>query len=101
MGDLTFTKKNPNEGEDTVASCSWTDSAGSYPKVTWYKGGSPLIEGELPSRMRITIRREDDTLNSSLEIDEVELSDTGEYTCNASNPVGFAFRCNQLEVQGV
>ena len=44
---------------------------------------------------------EDGTHNSSLEIDEVELSDTGEYTCNVSNPVGFVFRHNRLEVQGV
>ena len=100
LGDLTFTKKNPDEGEETVASCSWTGSPD--PDITWYKDGFPLIEGELPSRMRITRRREDDgTHHSSLEIDGVELSDTGEYTCNVSNPVGFVFRHNRLEVQGV
>ena len=99
MGDLTFTKKSPDEGEDTVASCSWTGSPD--PDITWYKDGFPLIEGELPSRMRIIMRRDDDTHHSSLEIDEVELSDTGEYTCNASNPVGFVFRHNRLEIQGV
>ena len=99
-GDLTFTKKNPDEGEETVASCSWTGSPD--PDITWYKDGFPLIEGELPSRMRITMRKDDDgTQHSSLEINEVELSDTGEYTCNVSNPVGFVFRHNQLEVQGV
>ena len=47
------------------------------------------------------MRIEDGTHHSSLEIDEVELSDTGEYTCNVSNPVGFVFRHNRLEVQGV
>ena len=99
MGNLTFTKKNPDEGEETVASCSWTGNPD--PDITWYKDGFPLIEIDLPSRMRITRRTENGTHHSSLWINEVELSDTGEYTCNVSNPVGFAFRSNQLEVQGV
>ena len=47
------------------------------------------------------MRREDGTHHSSLWIDEVKLSDTGEYTCNVSNPVGFVLRQNQLEVQGM
>ena len=51
--------------------------------------------------MRITLRIEDGTHHSSLEIDEVELSDTGEYTCNVSNSVGSVYRHNRLEVQGV
>ena len=47
------------------------------------------------------MRTEDGTHHSSLEINGVELSDTGEYTCNVSNPVGFVFRHDRLEVQGV
>ena len=99
IGDLTFTKKNPDEGEETVGSCSWTGSPD--PDITWYKDGSPLIEGKLPKRIRITMTTEDGTHQSSLEIDKVELSDTGDYTCNVSNPVGFVFRRNRLEVQGM
>ena len=48
------------------------------------------------------MRRDDDgTHHSTIVYDEVHLSDTGEYTCNVSNPVGFVFRHNRLEVQGV
>ena len=46
-------------------------------------------------------RDDEGTHHSSLEIDEVDLSDTGEYTCNVSNSVGFVFRRNRLEVQGM
>ena len=96
---LTFTKKNPEEGEETIASCSWTGSPD--PEVTWFKDDSPLVETDLPSRMRITAGREGDTLSSSLEIDAVELSDTGQYTCYISNPVKHISRGNRLEVQGM
>ena len=96
---LTFTKKNPEEGEETIASCSWTGSPD--PEVTWFKDDSPLVETDLPSRMRITAGREGDTLSSSLEIDAVELSDTGQYTCNVSNPVKHISRVNRLEVEGM
>ena len=98
MEGLTFTKKNPEEGEETIASCSWTGSPD--PEVTWFKDDSPLVETDLPSRMRITAGREGDTLSSSLEIDAVELSDTGQYTCNVSNPVKHISRVNRLEVRG-
>ena len=69
--------------------------------VTWYKDGSPLREEDLPSRIRITMSREGDNFQSSLEIDEVELSDTGDYSCNVTNPVGSDERLNRLEVQGL
>ena len=45
--------------------------------------------------------REGDNFQSSLEIDGVELSDTGDYACNVTNPVGFVERFNRLEVQGL
>ena len=97
--DLTFTRKNPEEGDETTASCGWTGSPD--PVVTWYKDGSPLDEEELPARIRITMSRDGDMFQSSLQIDNVMLSDTGDYTCNVSNPVGFQFQFNRLEVQGL
>ena len=69
--------------------------------VTWFKDGSPLREEDLPTRIRITEEREGDMFQSSLVIDGVELSDTADYACNVSNPVGSDYRFNRLEVQGI
>ena len=69
--------------------------------VTWSKDGSPLREEDLPARIRITMAREGDMFQSGLEIDAVELSDTADYACNVSNPVGSAYRFKRLEVQGL
>ena len=99
MGDLNFTRKSPDEGEETTASCELRGSP--VPVVTWFKDGTPLREDELPSRMRITeTTSEAGNQRSNLEIAQVELSDTGDYTCNVSNPLGFVTRFKRLEVQG-
>ncbi|CAI8037883.1 Hemicentin-1 [Geodia barretti] len=97
--DLTFTRKNPEEGDETTASCGWTGSPD--PVVTWYKDGSPLDEEELPARIRITMSDDGDIFQSSLQIHNVMPSDTGDYACNVSNPVGTRVQLNRLEVQGV
>ena len=97
--DLTFTRKNPEEGDETTASCGWTGSPD--PVITWYKDGSPLDEEELPARIKITMSSDGDMFQSSLQIHNVMLSDTGDYACNVSNPVGTRVQLNRLEVQGV
>ena len=99
VGLLTFTRKNPEEGDETTASCGWTGIPD--PEVTWYKDGSPLREEELPARIRITMSSDGDMFQSSLQIDNVMPSDTGEYTCNVSNPVGSQSQFSRLEVQGL
>ena len=91
-----FTKINPEEGNETTVSCQWTGRPD--PVVTWYKDGSPLVERYLPFRMRITENRKGDIFYSNMEIHQVELSDSGDYTCNVSNPVGFDTRFNKLKV---
>ena len=99
VGLLTFTRKNPEEGDETTASCGWTGSPD--PEVTWYKDGSPLREVDLPARIRITMSSDGDMFQSSLQINPVEVYDAGNYTCNVSNPVGVDFRTDILEVTGI
>ena len=99
MGDVAFSKINLNEREETTASCEWTGSPD--PVVTWSKDGSPLREEDLPMRIRITLAKEGETFKSNLEIYQAELSDSGNYTCNVSNPVGFDVRFASLDrIQG-
>ena len=49
----------------------------------------------------ITQRTDKGVQLSELHIQSVKLGDAGNYTCNVSNPVGFAFQVKRLEVQGV
>jgi hypothetical protein len=94
---LTFTSKNPQEGDETVASCGWTGSPD--PMVTWYKNGTVLVEDEIPARIRMTVTTEGESQIGKLHFDAVELSDAGNYTCDVRNPVGSQSSGNSLEVR--
>ena len=99
IGDLTFTKNKPKEGEMTVASCEWTGYP--PPNVTWLKDNVTLNEEELPSRINILQTIQDGNQLSQLQIASAEKEDTGDYTCNVTNPVGFDYQIERLEVQGM
>ena len=99
MGDVTFTNANPEEGEETVASCAWTGDPEAT--VTWLKDGEVLDENMLPQHIRITMLTKEGRPASELQFDPVELEDAGQYTCNVSNPIGFDFQMKRLEVQGL
>ena len=93
-GDLTFSKNNPEEGEATTATCTW--SGDPAPTGQWFKDGRLLVESELPGHMRISPV----SSGSVLKIFSVMLIDAGNYTCNVSNLVGFDFQVERLVVQG-
>ena len=100
VDDLTFSKNNPEEGEETVASCTWTGDPD--PTVTWLKNGVVLDENDLPPHFRITLLNKMDGEQSSvLQITSAEKEDTGNYTCHVSNPVGFDYQVTRPEVQGM
>ena len=96
VGDVTFTKNTPEEGETTTATCRWTGQP--EPTVTWYKDGEELVEADLPDHIRIVMSMEDGKKWSELQIEEVQLDDAGNYVCNVSNPVGFDSQTKRLEV---
>ena len=89
--DLTFSNNNPDEGEDIIATCEWTGSP--TPEVTWLKDGVPLVE----DRIRITVTN--NNLLSELQIQDVQLDDTGLYTCSVSNNLGVDSQVRSLEVR--
>ena len=96
MGDLTFTHNNPEEGQGTTATCSWTGSPN--PKGEWLKDDKVLVESDLPDRMRISPLASG--MGSELEISSVRPEDAGDYTCRVINPVGTVFQVKRLEVRG-
>ena len=97
VGDLTFTKNTPEEGEVTTATCRWTGQP--EPTVTWYKDGEELVEADLPGIRIVAVSMEDGEKRSVLQIEKVKLSDAGNYACNVSNPVGFDSQTKRLEVE--
>ena len=99
VGNVAFTKTSPEEGEDTSATCQWEGSP--EPIGRWLKDGVELVEGALPGRIRITGTQNDGLFMSELQIQDVELGDSGTYTCNISNPVDFDYRVTRLEVRGM
>ena len=99
VGDVTFTKNTPEEGEATTATCRWTGQP--EPKVTWYKDGEELVEADLPFYFKIVMSMEDGDKRSELRIKEVQLGDAGNYACNVSNPAGFDYQTKRLEVQAL
>ena len=97
VGDVTFTKNTPEEGESITATCRWTGEP--EPTVTWYKDGEELVEADLSDHIRIVM--DDEDKSSELQIEEVELSDTGNYACNVSNDAGSESQTKRLEVQAL
>ena len=94
VGDVAFTKSTPEEGETTAVTCRWTGQP--EPTVTWYKDGEKLVEADF-DRIRIV----DVTMGRELQIEDVKLSDTGNYVCNVSNAAGFDYQTTTLEVQAL
>ena len=97
VGDVTFTKNTPEEGESTTATCRWTGEP--EPTVTWYKDGKELVEAEVPDHIRIVMTMKDGEKRSELQIEKVEIGDAGNYACNVSNPVGSDSQTKRLEVE--
>ena len=83
----------------TVASCEWTGYP--PPNVTWLKDNVTLNEEELPSRINILQTIQNGNQLSQLQIASAEKEDTGDYTCNVTNPVGYDYQIERLEVQGM
>ena len=60
------------------------------PKITWYKMGEPLTNHDAVANG-----------NSHVTLQDVGVSDEGEYTCVASNAGGNASQTTQLDVHGM
>ena len=99
LAEIAFTSSNPLEDHDTSITCQWQGSPD--PEAIWLKDDVELVEEDLPSRIRITDTDKDGILMSELQIGDVELSDTGDYTCQVSNAVGTVMKITRLEVRGM
>ena len=85
-----------NEGDTASFTCQ---AAGeSVPAISWYFNGTLLVNGleHMISMMSLN----DTTINSILTIINVESSDVGTYTCNATNEVSSDNSSGVLTVNG-
>ena len=92
-----FTRDNPEEGQETTVTCSWTGDPN--PTVKWLKDGVVLVESDLPDHIRISPLASG--MGSKLNIFSVNLDDAGNYTCSVTNSVGNDFMVESLEVRGM
>ena len=81
-----------NEGETASFTCQATGRP--IPTITWYFNGALLMNGN------ISFTSLDDTINSTLSIMNVQSSDVGTYTCNATNVVSSDTSSGVLTVNG-
>ena len=82
---------NHTEGDHFVLVCSFIGTP--PPMVGWQKDGRVFILGEGRSIIN-------STRNSQLEINNLALSDAGEYSCSVTNGVEMDTRSVRLEVRG-
>ena len=94
MGNITFTHDNPEEAQETTATCAWMGDP--YPKGQWLKDGELLEDSDLPDHIKISPLAS--RLGSELEFSPVMKDDAGEYTCSVTNPVGSDYQVKTLRV---
>ena len=81
-----------NEGDTATFTCQATGRP--IPIISWYFNGALLMNGN------ISFTSLNDTINNTLTIMNVQLSDVGTYTCNATNVVSSVTSSGVLTVNG-
>ena len=85
-----------NEGETASFSCQATGEP--VPTISWYFNGNLLVNGieHMISMMSLNTT----TISSTLTVMNVQSSDVGTYTCNATNVVSSDTSSGVLTVNG-
>ena len=85
-----------NEGDTASFICQATGEP--FPTISWYFNGNLLVNGmeHMISMMSLNTT----TINSTLTIMNVQSSDVGTYTCNATNVVSSDTSSGVLTVNG-
>ena len=95
--DLEVMNETLNEGDTASFTCQVT--GGPLPTIAWYFNGALLING-MKRLISIIILNSNITINSILVIMNVQSSDVGTYTCNATNVVSSDTSSGVLTVNG-
>ena len=85
-----------NEGDTTSFTCQATGEP--VPIISWYFNGALLVNGM--EHMISIMALNTTTINSTLTVLNVQSSDVGTYTCNATNVVSTDTSSGVLTVNG-
>jgi len=87
-----------NEGDTTFFTCQATGTPN--PNISWYFNGAPVETTRVNKYMISEMSFNPTTKNSTLKITNVELFDTGTYSCDAVNILGSQINSRVLTVKG-
>ena len=87
-----------NEGAPAFFSCQATGEP--VPTISWYFNGTPVDESNTMNYTISMMSLNTTTINSTLTIMNVQSSDVGTYTCNATNVVSTDTSSGVLTVNG-
>ena len=86
------------EGNTASFACQVTDQP--VPTITWYFNGTPVDEANKMKYIISMMSLNTTTISSTLTIMNVQSSDVGTYTCNATNVVSSDTSSGVLTVNG-
>ena len=88
-----------NEGNVVSFICQAT--GGPFPTITWYFNGTPVSNDTIMNKYEVLLMEVNTTtISSILTIMNVQSSDVGTYTCNATNVVSSDTSSGVLTVNG-
>ena len=87
-----------NEGSTISFTCSATGKP--LPPISWYFNGAPINESNTMKYTISVMLLNTTTIGSTLTVMNVESSDVGTYTCNATNVVSTDISAGILTVNG-
>ena len=87
-----------NEGDTASFTCQAT--GGPVPTISWYFNGAPVDEANTMKYTISMMSLNTTTISSTLTIMNVQSSDVGTYTCNATNVVSSDTGSGVLTVNG-
>ena len=96
---ITPELEDQTQNESYTASFTCQADGEPLPTIRWYFNGAPLDESGT-SKYMIIDRRFDTFVEDTLNIINVQSSDVGTYTCNATNVVSSVTSYGVLSVRG-
>ena len=87
-----------NEGDTASSTCQATGEP--LPTINWYFNGAPVDEANTMKYTISMMSLNTTTISSTLTIMNVQSSDVGTYTCNATNVVSSDTSSGVLTVNG-